>query len=751
MPKELRHDLGEFYTPDWLAELVLNEVGYFGDPSHRLLDPACGSGTFLVMAIRRVLDYAHDSLAWRARDERELVSNILENVVGFDLNPLAVIAARTNYLLALGSSARHLAGRDLPVYLCDSILTPQTHPIEKRPIEHQRDTPVPSAQKEFWIPEELVEKGQVSVLCHLLEQCVNGKYQTEEFLGLSRRELQWQDPLTERSLAELYGKIRQLESEGRNGLWARIIKNAFAPIFRSAISFDYVVGNPPWVNWESLSDDYRDATKPIWESYGLILKAKGAAMGRSKRDIAMLFVAVGSKKYLRENGKLGLLLPFTVFKSQAGSGFRNSLARNCKVDKIHDLVELYPFEGATNRTSLMIAHRGETDFPIPSVMWSNPSRQGIGQEAELVEVYKSTRQFDTISAPVKVGRPETPWMMTTTKAYNAAKKVIGASPWYKAHEGINTALNAVYWVDILSRTPAGLLIKNASVSGLKKKVKASEAIISQDLVYPLVRGRDVKRWLAERPENYMIVPTDSKGTTLPHSVLRVEYPQIYEYFFKFFGDLVNRGGEPYKSKLDPYRIKKLPEAESEAPPFYWLFNAEPSLARYKVIWKRIAGGITGKAVNFAAAVIGSAKEPFLDSSKPIVLNDSLIMIPLDDENEAYYVCGIMNSSIVRSIIAAYTYELRMETHITQFVRVPKFNRKNGNHEKLAELSKTAHQLASQRRVEELRKVEKDIDTITTELYGLDEGEYQDCVKALEILAGQSEEIDKEGEEELSTN
>ena len=141
VPQELRHDLGEYYTPDWLAELLLNEVGYTGNPDDRLLDPACSSGTFLVLAIHRILDYAQDSMACRARGERELVSQILENLVGFDLNPLAVIAARTNYLLALGPLARHLTGKDIPIYLCDSILTPQTQWYQQRPIVHQQDIP----------------------------------------------------------------------------------------------------------------------------------------------------------------------------------------------------------------------------------------------------------------------------------------------------------------------------------------------------------------------------------------------------------------------------------------------------------------------------------------------------------------------------------------------------------------------------------------------------------------------------------
>ena len=52
-PRPLRHQLGEYYTPDWLAGHVLDQVGYTGQPGCRLLDPACGSGTFLMMALRR--------------------------------------------------------------------------------------------------------------------------------------------------------------------------------------------------------------------------------------------------------------------------------------------------------------------------------------------------------------------------------------------------------------------------------------------------------------------------------------------------------------------------------------------------------------------------------------------------------------------------------------------------------------------------------------------------------------------------
>ncbi|MBM4050079.1 MAG: SAM-dependent DNA methyltransferase, partial [Planctomycetes bacterium] len=119
VPQEVRHKLGEYYTPDWLAELVLDEVGYDGDTRKRLLDPACGSGTFLVLAIQRAREHGHRTPAV------ETAKRIAAHVWGFDLNPLAVIAARTNYLFALGELAGQLERLEIPIYLADSVLWPE--------------------------------------------------------------------------------------------------------------------------------------------------------------------------------------------------------------------------------------------------------------------------------------------------------------------------------------------------------------------------------------------------------------------------------------------------------------------------------------------------------------------------------------------------------------------------------------------------------------------------------------------------
>ena len=120
LPKQLRHRLGEYYTPDWLAEHLLDESGFTGEPGTRLLDPACGSGTFLVLAIRRMRRAMPSDRLPLFR--RELLGRILDAVVGFDLNPLAVLAARANYLMAVRDLLDEGEEVEIPVHLRDAIL-----------------------------------------------------------------------------------------------------------------------------------------------------------------------------------------------------------------------------------------------------------------------------------------------------------------------------------------------------------------------------------------------------------------------------------------------------------------------------------------------------------------------------------------------------------------------------------------------------------------------------------------------------
>jgi hypothetical protein len=722
VPRELRHDLGEYYTPDWLAELVLNEVGYAGNPEERLLDPACGSGTFPVLAIRRVLDYAQDSLTWRARGEGELVARILENVVGFDLNPLAVIAARTNYLLALGPLARHLGGRDIPIYLCDSVLTPQTQRTQQRPIEHQKDIPVPSTQKEFWIPEELVDKGQVDALCRLLEQCVGGDYQVGEFLARAQRELKWEDPLTDRSLGELYEKVRQLEEEGRNGLWARILKNAFAPIFMGR--FDYVAGNPPWVNWESLADDYREATKSLWETYGLFsLKGHAARLGGGKKDVAMLMLYASMDSYSKDGGKLGFVITQTVFKTKgAGDGFRRFRIGEdgppLKVLSVHDLVALQPFEGASNRTATVALKKGEeTEYPVAYALWQKTKPGRIAVDSTLEEVEARTRRSALAAQPVNAAERTSPWLTASPAALAALLKAVGPSA-YQAHAGAYTGgLNGVYWLRIIERRPDGLLVVENLYDVGKTKVKRVQMVIKPDLVYPLLRGRDVSRWRAQ-PSAYILVVQDvATRTGYDESWLKVTYPHTFAYLKEF------------ETILRSERRSKVVRDLMAKGAFYSMYAvAEYTFAPYKVMWRRMIGRTDG-------VVTEPIVDGYLGEVVP-VCHEVTTFVPFSDKVEANYFCAVLNSTLPSLISLSYSTSKSFGSpHLLEYVAIPKFDPSNALHQSLSALSEQAHRLAAQGKDGEagLRRMEEEIDRLAAQLWSITQEELAAIRQALADL------------------
>ena len=750
VPRKVRHDLGEFYTPDWLAELVLDEAGFTiekfeelakqrDDPTAplqlRLLDPACGSGTFLVLAIKRLKEYAEEHYL-----KDVLGDYVLKNVVGYDLNPLAVLAARTNYLLAIADTLSYTRMVEIPIYLADSLL------VETKTTLTGAAYIIRTSAGTFEIPKEIVDKGELGELLFHIEDRLKYDYTPEQFIDyLKEKGFEAKDEVFS-MIEQLYSVFYELEKAGKDKIWTSIIRNAFAPLLKG--KFDYVVGNPPWINWESLPEDYRERSKSLWDLYGL-LKGKGRGMGRVKREIANLFVARCLDRFVEDDGKLAFLLPFTVFKTQAGAGFREFLARGkpsnkiaCKVLRIHDLVTLYPFEGAVNRTAMIIVEKnGKTEFPVPCVVWHNPRSRGIDPELSLSDVKAITRRFEMVFLPVEENKPDSPWMQITEKAYEGIKKVLGGNKRYRAYEGVKTALNQVYWVEILDETPNGLLIRNPTIPGQKKKVKVVEAIIEKDLVYPLVRGRDIQKWFVEEDHGWILVPHDPRtGKPMSESTIKSKYPKTYEYFFGF------------KDELEKRSIHKLWGKNN---PFYSVYDIGGyTFYPYKVVWKAIAGAITGKAVRFAAAVL----EPVED--KPNIPDASLMLVPIDNEDEAYYVCSILNSSIFLLAIAAYTYEIRQETHITHYLKVLDFDPNNPIHQKLSELSKKAHEIAKEiyeRKREELKpeleKIEEEIDQLVAQLYGITDEELNEIKKCLKILKeGEVEEEEiEEVKEEVQVN
>jgi methylase of polypeptide subunit release factors len=758
VPKKIRHDLGEYYTPDWLAEFLLNEVGLTVESFEkmaqesdstkpldlRILDPACGSGTFLVLTMKKFREYAEGHYL-----KDVLVNYLLRNVVGFDLNPLAVLAARTNYLLAIADLLAYAKGPiEIPIYLADSLL------VETRATLTGISYVIRTYVGVFELPKSVVDKGLLGKLLEAVDRYVRLRYRCEEFKQVIKEELRLsEDEL--RLIADLYKSFLQLEENGKNHVWTSIIRNAFAPltIVGSYGKFDYVVGNPPWILWDNLPSDYRDSTKSLWQGYGLFtLSGLAARHGGGKKDVSVLFTYTCLDKYLKDQGIFGFLITQAVFKTKgAGEGFRRFKVKSAtlRVRKVHDFVAVKPFEGANNRTaSIFLEKNGKTSYPIAYILWR--PKEAVGQTDSLEEALKKTERIEMLATPSDEKNVLSPWLTLPEMALKAVQKARGKS-YYKGYEGINSGgVNAVYWVRILDvkdkketsidvlphlrryfgeKVKALKLISIENITkGMKKKVEKVTTVIEDFFLYPLIKSRHVEKWKINGYIYTLQVQDPVKRIGYDETWVKVNFSKTYEYL-KSFENII--------SKRSSGVVRQLMEKGA----FYSMYAVgDYTYAPYKVVWNQMGNKLS-------ACVVGTVNDRFL-GEKLILPEHVLAFIPTDNEDEAHYLCTILNSPTVDLIlrsIAGGTKSFGTPKIVEHTVKIPKFNNKNEIHVQLAALSKKAHKLASENNAGELSKTEEAIDNTVARLYGLTAEEVKEVKNSLKLLEG--EEIEEEIVEE----
>lgn len=262
---EDRQLLGEFYTPDWLAELALQEINYQGET---LLDPACGSGTFLFCAIRRLRSQGLSGV--------KLIRTALTSIVGIDVHPVAALMAKANILLALAADLpKYPDDIYLHIYLADTLMTGED--TKKRALvvhagQSQRDR--------FYIPLETLESGRdLDTLIDKMTQFSKRGAASPEaqeraeqgfaklLAGYTRHEVfLWR---------ENFRVMLRAVSEGRDTIWAFILKNGYRPAYLRRQKVRVIVANPPWLSLRDVKDRaYKNKIKELTFTYGLLGKSE---------------------------------------------------------------------------------------------------------------------------------------------------------------------------------------------------------------------------------------------------------------------------------------------------------------------------------------------------------------------------------------------------------------------------------------------------------------------------------------------
>ena len=707
-PKE-RHDLGEYYTPDWLAESMAKE-SLEPHPEASVLDPACGSGTFLVAAIitkRKKLS---------KESPEKVLSHILESVVGIDIHPLAVITAKVNYLLALGDLIRkHRRGRiTIPVYMGDSIRLPkEVETLEEGVTAYIVKGP---KDKRFLIPRVVAESAEAhDEVIQVIRDYVRDvkKLDKEQFINFLEIRAQILSKILEKkpkirravfnSLFKTASSMWELQKDERDTIWAFILMNIFKPLFffLREKKFDLIIGNPPWLSYRYVrSMDYQEELKElIIDNYKLLLSSKAELM--THMELATLFFCRTSDLYLKANGIVSFVMPRGVFSADQHDNFRKgSFAPKLGFLKIFDLLKVKPLFNVPS--SVFIARRDmKVKYPIKTIVYSGelPSKNvGLREAEKCLETHEISLKLGLIGErsfltekTLKIPKVKSEYY---TKIYQGAT-VVPRQFWLvaiTAHPkfGINPEIPFVRTSE-RAKNLAKEAYKNLSLEGN----------IESQFLYGLLTGSELA------PFGYLeflpiIAPVEPNANG--YRLINSEEART-----RGFLNLKNWLAEAEKE------WKKRRGEKSEKMTLYQRLDRQRGLSRqnpkakYKVVYNT-------SGTYLVSAVVENEKPFILINDTKIKLNGIIIDTKLycyetNNESEAYYLSAVLNSAIVDETIKdAQSRGLfgPRDIHKKPFeMPIPKFSQGNKVHRDISKLGKQCTEKVK----EILPKLAKEYDSI----------------------------------------
>lgn len=476
MVPEARKRSGTFYTPPALVRSLLEEcllvllssrLGVSAGQAESLLanrdpiivsvlrrltllDPAVGSGAFLLAALERLSELSTQDPVNRWAERRRILQS---NLFGVDVNPTAVRLTELRLWLSViaGDPASDpgqvapLPNLDCLVRQGDSLTDPlgliARMPFRaggmgqalaglrlafsgatgtaKRAAAHTLRRAEARAMRECL---ELAER----VVQHDIEECLSAA-RAPDLFGARRGA----DRIIRSRLRELRRRVapirqarRRLEQEGEIG-WFQY-ESHFADVFSTQGGFDVVVGNPPWVRAEKLAPSVREhlaGRYRWWRGEG----EPGRGF-RHQPDLSVAFLE-RSHELAAPGGVVGLLVPAKLTTVRYATAARRALARDLTLHAVCDLGDSFP------------AAFDATVYPMALV-----TEKARPQPDQPVRLALACPTAPTVTQSGLAGGG--PWIMRSPEAADIARDLARYFPTVASRHsirlGVKTGANAIF-------------------------------------------------------------------------------------------------------------------------------------------------------------------------------------------------------------------------------------------------------------------------------------------------------------------
>jgi SAM-dependent methyltransferase len=327
---DTRHALGEYYTPDWLCEKLVNSLPLQSDS--RVLDPSCGSGSFLRAIIQKLIKINPTAKA----------ENLIEQVVGIDIHPLSVQIAKTTILISIADKI--LIAKNpikIRIYLSNTLLLP-----EGSATLFGNKAVISINEKEYEIDMHIFNSinsfDLIVDVCNLLADTTKNKetadlnffiqYLQKKSLSNGFNQSQME------SFYSIYKAFKEAKETNKDTIWKFILQNLYKPIFLKD-KFDFVIGNPPWFTYADVKVAlYQKQLSELAEKYQILSKNQANA---PHLEIAAIFQAHAANYFLKNKGIMAFVMPRSFLVADHHENTR-SQPFNFQIQEIWDLNEVSP-------------------------------------------------------------------------------------------------------------------------------------------------------------------------------------------------------------------------------------------------------------------------------------------------------------------------------------------------------------------------------------------------------------------------
>lgn len=639
MASDERKTSGAFYTPHTLVEEVVDRAldslfpqilqrdaivpddrAFDRLQNLRVLDPACGSGAFLVHVLERVasLRVEYGEVGSVAEVRRRV---LMTSIFGVDLNPMAVWLCELRLWLSIviesadGDPMRvvPLPNLDRHIRVGDSLaggaFDNRVRFVGGRKLTSLRNRYMRACGPRKRTLARAMDREEREAAINVLrrERARLTATRKELLVAVRARDLfgarRHLDRDTRTLLADVRSRIKDTTRREARLRYGAALPFSFAAHFSDVAAtggFDLVIGNPPWVRIHKIAESSRERLRKEFEVYRSAAWESGAAAAGAGRgfaaqvDMAALFVE-RSCGLLRPGATMALLLPSKLWRSLAGGGVRQLLQDRTDLLRLDDLTESHSSFEAAVYPSLLVCRRKAraTGDPPACIDTSVALRHRVVR-------WRCTPQ----SLPLDE-TAGSPWILLPDPARESFDRLqsvgipFARSCFGRPLLGVKTGCNEAFVVRL-----GEIHERIAQISS-----GANTASIEREMLRPLVRGETLAAWSITAPRECVIWPHGEHGQPL-----RALPPLARRWLQSFHQQL--EGRSDLHGRL----------------PWWTLFRTEScSVASPRVIWADF--GLTPRAIA-------------VEAGDPVVALNTCYVVTCKTLKDAHALSTLLNGPIV---------------------------------------------------------------------------------------------------------